>query len=245
MASQQGYRTWSITKNNNVWISGREVGTADNLLANIVHLQTATSGGVPTGLGFFHQATRASPKAPSQAGVFREFPLEFNPQLDEDTKRHIEAVFGAANYGSAGIWFPYPLVVDWKISTGRTKYTLPCTITGSAPTTGLLWPAIYHQPIVEIRGASPGEAGILDSTLTFVASSPSSTEFTLASTVENTDFITTGDLSAKVGSVLTAFVWAIWEVQISDLEQGFDEPGQWLQSLNLRMAPSPKDYEAD
>lgn len=243
--AQQGYRTWSITKAANVFISGREVGTADNLLANIRKLQTSTAGGVPTGLGFFYQATRASPKAPSQASIQTEFNLEFNPQLDEDTKRHIEAVFYGATYGSAGIWFPYPLPVDWKISTGRTQYTLPCTITGSAPTIAPLWPAIHFEPIVEIRGASAGEAGILDSTLAFVASSPSSTEFTLASTVENSTVITTGDLSAKVGSILTAWVWAIWEVLPLDMDQGFDEPGQWNQIVNLRMAPSPKDYESD
>ncbi len=237
-----GPRSWAIfKKTENVWIAGREIGSGDNLQANITFEDEAPAGGVAVGNGFFHQATRPSPKAPTGAYERTAFSLAFRPQLDEDTYRHIEACRLASTTGAVSLWLPWPRSVAWKISTGRTQYTLPCLISGSAAT----WPGKYFEPIVEIRDVAKPDSGALDSTLAFAASSPGSTEFTLANTTANQQHITTGNLDAKAGKTLNAWVWGIWEVQVLSLGQGYVAKGEIEQDLSLQMAPSPRDYEAD
>jgi len=243
MAGKTGIFSWDryYEINENVWISGREIGAGDNLVARVRWISPTASAGVPVGSGFFHQATRPSPKAPNGATDRSAFALDFRPQLDQDTNRHIESAWMAAAYGSVGIWLPRAVHTSWKISIGRTKYTLPWDISGSAA----VWPGVYIEPIVEVRSTNPGEAGLLENALTFVASSPGSAEFTLPNTTDDQPALFTGDLDAQVGSMLSAWVWAKIEVEVLEMEQGFVAPGEWDQTLPLRFAPSLRDYEAD
>ena len=118
MAGETGIFSWDryYEINENVWISGREIGSGDNLFANVRWISPTASAGVPVGSGFFHQATRPSPKAPSGATDRSAFALDFRPQLDQDTNRHNEAAWMAAAYGSVGIWLPRAVHTSWKIS---------------------------------------------------------------------------------------------------------------------------------
>ena len=231
--AQDGIWSWAIyDKENPVWLAGREIGTGDNLFANIRPIWGPGIGGVPVGDGFFAQATRPSPKAP--VILFGAFALDFQPQLDEDSERHIQAVQQA--HALPSIWLPVPILNTWKITSGRVTYSVPGTISGSAGTRGA-----YNEPIVEIR-----QAGTLDSSLTYAASSPGSTEFTLpgATTADHTA-IEVGDISASAGKDLCCWSWQMIEVRIINLEHGFDGANRWTTTLSVTLAPSRRDFEAD
>lgn len=236
MASQ-GIFDWSTyKKDKNVWIAEREIGSGDNLQANIQWVYPPSSGGVPVGTGFFHQDTRASPKAPLGATNRAAFALDFQPQLDEDTNRHIQAVSRAG--GVPKIALPWAVFDSWRITAARTQYTASFDIIGSAVT----WPTAYFfEPVVEVRDTD----GVFDSTLTRVASSPSSTEYALETATGYSTYITTGDLTAKDGKDLHIWAWAVVEANVLGLEEGFVAPGEWGQVLSLEFAPSPRAYEDD
>ena len=137
------------------------------------------------------------------------------------------------------LWLPWAIRDGWAITSSRTQYTLAWDISGS----GSSWPGLHREPVVEIYDL-PGLK--FDSALSYVASSPSSTEFTLpGTTVSDSSYITTGDLSGKAGKLLMIWGWGLMEVRPTGMEQGFDGPGNWGQTLPLEFAPSPRDYEGD
>ncbi len=240
MASQQGFRSWTEFKvEEQAWIGGREVGTGDNLQSNIIQEVPAIGGGVPTASGFYHQVTLTSQKAPIGATAFKTWSWTFDPQLDENSARHVERVHFASAHGAARLWHRWGTQDAWRIpSTLRTKWSLPHLLSGSTGQRG-----IYAQPIVDIIETDP--AGLIESTLTFVASSPSSTEFSLDDTLADQDHITTGDLTGKAGKILSIWYWPILRVHILGATQGLEQPGHWAQGFEFREAPSPQDYQAD
>ncbi len=237
--AQTGPWEWSTYESQrNIWLAGREIGTGDNVKANIRWTYPSAIGGVPVGLGFYHQATRASPKAAYGATNRAAFAIDFTPQLDEDTNRHIQAVLRAS--GIATIWFPWAMFDSWRITAARTQYTLSFTISGTAAT----WPTgitPFLEPIVEVRETN----GELVATLTRVGSSPGPTEYMLVNTTADQDFITTGDLTAHDGRELHIWAWGRTEVARLGLEEGWVGRGVWGQTLSLEFAPSPRDYESD
>ena len=240
MASQKGFRDWTeFVVKESAWLSGREIGTDGHLLDNIPQEIPAIGGGVPTGSGFYHQVTLASPKAPLGATAQSTFSWTFDPQLDEDSARHVERVAFAGAHGAVRLWHPWGTQDMWRIPSAlRTQWSLPHLLSGSTGQRG-----IYVQPIVDIVETDP--AGLIESTLTFVASSPSSTEFSLDDTLADQDHITTGDLTAKAGKILSIWYWPLLRVIIGPMTQGLEQPGHWAQGFDFQLAPSPRDYQLD
>ncbi len=240
MASQEGYRDWTEFKvNEQAWLSGRVIGTGGNLLSNIPQEIPAIGGGVPTASGFYHQVTLASPAAPIGATAHSTWSWAFNPQLDEESARHVARTALAGAHGAVRLWHPWGTQDMWRIpSTLRTKWSLPHLLSGSTGQRG-----VYVEPIVDIVETDP--AGLIESTLTFAASSPSSTEFSLDDTLADQDHITTGDLTAKAGKILSIFYWPLLRVIIGPMTQGLEQPGHWAQGFEFREAPPPRNYQLD
>ncbi len=240
MAAEKGFREWDRFKvEEQAWLSGREVGTGDNLQSNIDLEDGPIGGGVRTGSGFFHQTTLASPKAPIGATRNTAFTWLFSPQLDQDSARHVNRVIAGAGLGAAKLWHSWGTQDVWQIPTAlRTKWSLPHPVSGSTALRG-----IYVEPIVEVVSADP--VGLIESTLTFVAGTPGSTEFSLVNTTDDQGHIITGDLTASVGSILSIWYWPILRVNILGATQGLVDPGQWPQGFEFELAPPPKDYESD
>lgn len=219
------------------WIAGQEIATTlDPLRAAYVTVYPASMSGVSTPLGWVHQSSTPSEKAPSQASRLKSWNLAIAPILSDVTALHLEAVIEGGEFARIQMWSPIPLPVTWLITAARTTYSTPYTISGSAGVRGL-----YFEPIVEIR-----DGGKFIEALSFVASSPSSTEFTLTSITADSRAILVGDLSAHVDKQLQAWVYALHDVRIlGGSTIGLVDLGRWEAALNMVSAPSPFDYEAD
>lgn len=239
--SQQGINQWDIYKQDlPIVFAGRVINTNnDALRASFRFVHPVSVAGVRTSQGFVHQSSTPSPKAPAAASRPFTFTLQAEPQLDEDTHRHYEAMYSGAEYQLPKIWFNFPLQVTWGITTGRIRYSTPFFISGSAGEASVGQPR-YFNPIVEVR-----QGGTLVETLDFVASSPSATEFTLDSTVTDTRAIIVGDQSANDGRQLHAWIFCLVEVMPVGLTEGFAGPGEWSDELPLISAVSTVPYEED
>ncbi len=243
--AQTGFFEWRVFNKPGIpaWISGREFDTTGStLLPNVRPVLPSTGGGVPTGLGFFHQTMLGSTFAPIAVSSRPSMALEINPVLDEETHAHIERVHHAAAVGQALIWFPWADLETWLISTGRTTYTTSHTIAGSAG----LRPGGYFDPIVLVTATAP--AGNPIETLTLVASSPAIDEFALSApdTDDQDQIIVNAAFgAANAGKLLSMHYWPLIEISALQLDKGPNGPGNWTDILTIEVRPSSKDYGAD
>ncbi len=226
-----------------VWISGRELDTAAaTVLPNARMVLPPTGGGVPTGLGYFHQTMLGSTFAPIAVSSRPSMTVEIDPSQDEETHAHIERVHHAAAVGQALIWFPWADLETWLISTGRINYTTSHTIAGSAG----LRPGGYFDPIVLVTATAP--AGNPIETLTLVASSPSVNEFALsAPDTDDQDqiIVNAGFGAANAGKLLSMHYWPLIEISALQLDKGPNGPGNWTDILRVDVRPSSKDFGKD
>lgn len=217
-------------------IAGQLIATTmDPLRAAYVTVYPASASGVSTPLGWVHQSSTPSEKAPTQASRLKSWSLTIAPVLSGVTALHLESVIEGAEFARIQMWSPIPLPVTWLITAARTTYSTPYAISGNAGARGL-----HVTPIVEIR-----EGGKFIEALSFVASSPSSTEFSVETTADSRPILT-GDLSAHAGKQLQAWVYALHDVRIlGGSTIGLVSSGVWEASLNMVSAPAPFPYEDD
>lgn len=246
MAAETGFHEWTRFKiKAQAWLGGREVGTGDNLQANITQDIPAVGGGVRTGSGFFPQTTLASPKAPLGATAYSTFSWLFSPQLDEESALHVNRFIFGAGLGRTLLWHSWGTQDMWLIHTAlRTKWSLPHLISGGAPVTATSLRGLYVEPIVQVMSTSI--VGLVESTLTFTAGVPGSTEFSVISIDDDQDHIITGDLTASAGKILSIWYWPILEVNVLGATQGLVKPGEWGQGMEFELAPDARrSYQDD
>ena len=235
MPTQGFYQFDDVHLEKAIMLAAREINTDDgSVTAAFRFTHPPVTAGVRTARVFVHQSATPAPKASKVSPI--TFALEANPQLDEDTYRHYQAVAAGSEFDPLPrIWWPFPFHVVWQISTGRVNYSSPYFIAGSAGERG-----VYFEPRVEVRAG-----GKFIEQLSFVASSPSSTEFLLDSIVTDTRRVIVGDQSANDGNQLHAWMHCLIEVAVTGFEDGLLDPGNAVSTLSLVSAPSPVDYEED